>query len=419
MGGPGRPRAAGRRSAGRPPNEDRAATCADLLQEGERHGDPWSQLLLGVAVGAALALVGESDAATGTLRRAEALAGSLHAPVLQDWAAALRLAARPPGSAETPGDAAELVRQADRLGVAPAPLLAPGALRSWGASFAPPSRTAPPGPGEPVAVRVRTLGAFALEVDGREVGWSALRPRARMLLMMLVAQHGRPVHRERLVDALWPGAGLSAGVRSLQVAVSSVRQCLARAGLGESVLQRQGDAYALRLDGVDDQCAAFERLVRQGDRLLRNGDQAAALRLPAGGGTALHRGPAARDRAGRLGARGARPAPRPRRPDRVRGGRARGGAGRPDRRQRRGGALGGARPLHRHRMGPAGRPARAPGRRQRGRGGAPRAPPGAGRARPAGPDRSPARPAAPTRPAERPVVSRSPRPASGGVRARA
>ena len=259
------------------PNEDRAATCADLLQEGELHGDPWSQLLLGVAVGAALALVGESDAATGTLRRAEALAGSLHAPVLQDWAAALRLAARPPGSAETPGDAAELVRQAGRLGVAPAPLLAPGALRSWGASFAPPSRTAPPGSEQPVAVRVRTLGVFALEVDGREVGWSALRPRARMLLMMLVAQHGRPVHRERLVDALWPGAGLSAGVRSLQVAVSSVRQCLARAGLGESVLQRQGDAYALRLDGVDDQCAAFERLVRQGDRLLRDGDQAAAL----------------------------------------------------------------------------------------------------------------------------------------------
>jgi DNA-binding SARP family transcriptional activator len=265
------------------PNEDRAATCADLLREGERHGDPWSRLLLSTAVGAALALVGESEAATGTLRLAEALGASLHAPVLQVWAAALRLAARPAGAVETPGDAAELIRWAGRLGVAPAPLLAPGALGSWGAARpgSAPTRTQPLAAVtavQPVAVRLRTLGAFALEVDGREVGWAALRPRARMLLMMLVAQHGRPVHRERLIDALWPGSGLSAGVRSLQVAVSSVRQCLVRVGLGEAVLQRQGDAYALRLDGVDDQCAAFERLVGQADRLLRDEDRGGALR---------------------------------------------------------------------------------------------------------------------------------------------
>jgi DNA-binding SARP family transcriptional activator len=265
------------------PTEDRAATCADLLQEGERRGDPWSQLLLSTAVGAALALVGETDAATGTLRRAEVLAGSLHAPVLQAWATALRLAARPVGSVPTPGDAAELSRWAGRLGVAPAPLLAAGALRSWGAALAASARTGPEpvgpaAPVGPVAVRLRTLGAFALEVNGLEVGWSELRPRARMLLMMMVAQHGRPVHRERLVDALWPGTGLGAGVRSLQVAVSSVRQCLVRAGLGEAVLQRQGDAYALRLDGVDDQCAAFERLVGEAERLQRDGDRGGALR---------------------------------------------------------------------------------------------------------------------------------------------
>ena len=63
-----------------------------------------------------------------------------------------------------------------------------------------------------------------LEVDGIPVDLTPLRPRARALLRLLALTPDRDVHREYLVDSLWPGVDLTIGTRRLQVAVSSVRQ---------------------------------------------------------------------------------------------------------------------------------------------------------------------------------------------------
>jgi DNA-binding SARP family transcriptional activator len=94
---------------------------------------------------------------------------------------------------------------------------------------------------------------------------------------MLALHHGEDLHRERLVDALWPEASLASGIRSLQVAVSSIRQCLAAAGLAEDCLRRRGDAYALQIADADDQTKKFERLAHQAEQLVRAGDRAEAL----------------------------------------------------------------------------------------------------------------------------------------------
>jgi two-component SAPR family response regulator len=128
-------------------------------------------------------------------------------------------------------------------------------------------------------IRLSCLGAFRLTVGGRPVDWTTLRPRARALLMRLAMDHGRLVHRERLVDDLWPDATLAAGIRSLQVAASSVRQCLAAAGLSEDVVRREADAYALRLPGCVDQLRDFERLTRQAARDESTGRVREALRF--------------------------------------------------------------------------------------------------------------------------------------------
>jgi DNA-binding SARP family transcriptional activator len=53
---------------------------------------------------------------------------------------------------------------------------------------------------------------------------------------------------------------LASGIRSLQVAVSSIRQCLGAGGIIEDALRRHGDAYALQFPVVSDQLADFERL---------------------------------------------------------------------------------------------------------------------------------------------------------------
>ena len=126
-------------------------------------------------------------------------------------------------------------------------------------------------------MRLTCLGGFALTVGGQAVDLSGLRPRARVLLYVLALHHGQPVHREQLIDAVWPEASQASGTRSLQVAVSSIRHQLLGAGLPELSLRRQGDGYALDLPGVSDQLRIFERLVAEGRRLESAGRLADSL----------------------------------------------------------------------------------------------------------------------------------------------
>jgi pimeloyl-ACP methyl ester carboxylesterase/DNA-binding SARP family transcriptional activator len=80
----------------------------------------------------------------------------------------------------------------------------------------------------PPRVHVRTLGQFAVEVDGAEVPVSAWGSRrARQLCKRLVAARGWPVTRDELFDLLWPDETDRArlGAR-LSVQLSAVRRVL-------------------------------------------------------------------------------------------------------------------------------------------------------------------------------------------------
>ena len=227
------------------PGPGLASACADLVSDLQRTDDLWGRMVLSLAVGWGYARIGWSEPALTSLRLASETARALDAPVFQRWAE-LFIARVESGemAAETGSGAAE------------------------GGSAA-----ADPGP-----VDLTCLGPFSLRVNGTEVGWRALRPRSRNLLMLLAARHGTPVHRELLVDALWPEASLAAGVRSLQVAVSSVRQCLGSAGLGSECVVRRGDTYALVLPGVRDRRAEFEALAERADRAAQSGRLDESLR---------------------------------------------------------------------------------------------------------------------------------------------
>lgn len=261
----------------------------ELLEDCERAGDQWTLCLLGTVLGAAYAFAGQHPYAVAPLRRSEEAAGELGAPVLQVWATAFRTAiATHLGDPQGQAESVEVARWARALGVeGAARLFEAGGLR-FGPRVGPavtagPAAPAPEPEPDPAAlvggatVQLQCLGSFALTVAGRAASWDELRPRARWVLMILALHHGRDVHRETLVDALWPDATLTGGVRSLQVAVSSVRQCLAAAGLPESSLRRHGDAYALDLAATGDDLRDFDRLVRQGTRLAGAGHTAAAL----------------------------------------------------------------------------------------------------------------------------------------------
>jgi len=136
---------------------------------------------------------------------------------------------------------------------------------------------------EPRSVQVTCFGGFRVQVDGEPVDLGSLRPRARALLRLLALTPDHDVHRERLVDALWPGVDLSVGTRRLQVAVSSVRQLLEQNGLpGPDLLTRHGDAYRLALpEGSTVDIRSFEAALREAAGCAARGDPAGSARARA------------------------------------------------------------------------------------------------------------------------------------------
>ena len=287
----------------------RISAAAELLDDLERGGDRWTVCLTSLAIGAVYARIDQPDLATRTLRRTEEVAAALGAPVLGAWASVLRTAvAVRQGAPGAEQEAAGVLRGGGRARSEPrgrggradpsgSPARTRPALGPSGSTDRGPQRASP-------GVSLRCLGGFSLAAAGVELPWRELRPRVRALLMLLAMNHGRQLHREQLVDALWPDATLASGIRSLQVAVSSIRQCLGAAGITEDALRRHGDAYALQLPGVSDQLADFERLAHAAGR--EQGPE--ALAVEAGGVGPVRRRPAARGRPGRMGGRGAEPA---------------------------------------------------------------------------------------------------------------
>lgn len=85
-----------------------------------------------------------------------------------------------------------------------------------------------PSQARPSRVRIRTLGRFAVEVDGQEVAVSAWGSRlSRQLCKRLVAARGWPVTREELIDFLWPGeTDMGRLGARLSVQLSAVRRVL-------------------------------------------------------------------------------------------------------------------------------------------------------------------------------------------------
>jgi DNA-binding SARP family transcriptional activator len=109
-------------------------------------------------------------------------------------------------------------------------------------------------------VRVWLLGGFRVEVNGRPVpddGWR--RNRARAVVKILALAPGHRLHREQVIDALWPDLGGDAGAANLRKAIHFARQAMTYGSLsthGETVVL-EGDVW------VDVE--AFDVAVEDGD----------------------------------------------------------------------------------------------------------------------------------------------------------
>ena len=129
-------------------------------------------------------------------------------------------------------------------------------------------------------LQLRCFGGFSLDIGGRPFDESAAKPMERALLHLLAARAGEPVHREALMEALWPEADPDAGLHRLQVAISSLRRLLAVEPAETAPrLIREGDSYRLALpDDADCDVWQFDAHLRRAARARSTGSPASRRR---------------------------------------------------------------------------------------------------------------------------------------------
>ncbi|MGI8794543.1 MAG: AAA family ATPase, partial [Acidimicrobiales bacterium] len=138
---------------------------------------------------------------------------------------------------------------------------------------------------------VLCFGSLRATIAGQEIDLTAMKPRVRSLMRYFALHAGEQVHRDQLIDSLWPGdITAKVGTRNLQTAISSLRHHL-EPGVGRgaaSILVREGDTYRLVLPATDStDVRAFESAVSSAAEASRRDDHLTAI-VAARKAVALH-----------------------------------------------------------------------------------------------------------------------------------
>ena len=132
---------------------------------------------------------------------------------------------------------------------------------------------------KPGLLQIFTLGKFALAANGSGIALEKWKRRQAVTLLKILANNlDRPVHRERILDCLWPDVDEERGWGRLKVTIYYLRTQLRASGVNEDAVQTIGEAYLLRRDTVLVDAESFEKLVSEGRRLQVRGQIDEALR---------------------------------------------------------------------------------------------------------------------------------------------
>jgi DNA-binding SARP family transcriptional activator len=118
-------------------------------------------------------------------------------------------------------------------------------------------------------IRIALFGGFRVEVDGRSISeeaWRQRKPAALVKLLALAPRHR--LHREQVMDALWPELAPAAAAANLRKALHYARR-LAESCTGEPLIESAGELVALPAEGlrvdVDEFRSAADRARRSSD----------------------------------------------------------------------------------------------------------------------------------------------------------
>ncbi len=126
-------------------------------------------------------------------------------------------------------------------------------------------------------MRISTFGHFGVSGAGKGLNverWK--RKQAVVVLKCLVNQLDRPVHRERLIEWIWPDVDAQKGWQRLKVTVSFLRSKLRASGCPSVRIDTVGQTYLLRREGIWLDSEAFDSLITSGWENLKRENHAAA-----------------------------------------------------------------------------------------------------------------------------------------------
>jgi len=124
-------------------------------------------------------------------------------------------------------------------------------------------------------MRLRVLGAVALEPTAGEDGAGVLAPRLRRLLAALTVHRNAVVSVDALAEVVWGDQQPSSPEAALHNLVSRLRAAMRTTGPAATVLTR-APGYLLRVEPTDLDAMRFERLAGRGrDELVRDPSSAA------------------------------------------------------------------------------------------------------------------------------------------------
>lgn len=122
---------------------------------------------------------------------------------------------------------------------------------------------------------VRTFGGLSFFCQGTPLNVVWESQKARLLFCCLIITCDQWVHRDKIIEILWPGCDGKGGVSNFKTTLSRLRKSISSSLAIDPVIT-QGDAIRINLYAIDVDASRFRHNAVTGIKLLGRGDARAA-----------------------------------------------------------------------------------------------------------------------------------------------
>jgi DNA-binding SARP family transcriptional activator len=126
-------------------------------------------------------------------------------------------------------------------------------------------------------IEIRSFGGLSIFHKGlpATILWESQK--ARLLFCCLLVTYDQWVHRQKLIEAIWPGCNSVSGEKNFKTTLSRLRKSFAGLHCANPVLT-QGEALRINFDEVDLDASRFRNSASQGMKYLVRGEIKASIK---------------------------------------------------------------------------------------------------------------------------------------------